>query len=180
VLTGQNQGMPKLSQQELTDFLDEPGHLLRLATIDDNGMPRISPVWFLFVDGEVLFTPRAESVFRSNLLRDPRIALSIDETALPYRKVSVQGRARLLHDVGDDDVWRDTYRRIATRYIPVESAESYINDTIDQPRALLAVPLADADIATWRMPIEGEKASGIWARRYYGDGTKMAERADKS
>lgn len=170
--------MPKLSDSELASFLEEPGHLLRLATIDADGMPRISPVWFVFDDQRVLFTPRAMSVFRENLMRDPRIALAIDETALPYRKVSVQGRAELVHDLGEDDVWRDTYRRIATRYIPADSAESYIENTIDQPRALFAVPLVDSDVASWRMPIEGESSTGIWARRYYGDGTKMAERAD--
>ena len=170
--------MPKLSDGELVTFLEEPGHLLRLATIDGDGMPRISPVWFVFDDRQVLFTPRAMSVFRENLMRDPRIALSIDETALPYRKVSVQGRAELVHDLGEDDVWRDTYRRIATRYIPAASAESYIENTIDQPRALFAVALTDADVASWRMPLEGESGSGIWARRYYGDGTKLAERAD--
>jgi nitroimidazol reductase NimA-like FMN-containing flavoprotein (pyridoxamine 5'-phosphate oxidase superfamily) len=140
-------------------------------------MPRISPVWFVHHDGEILFTPRAQSVFRSNLERDDRIALAIDETALPYRKVSVQGRARLVHDLGHDDEWRDTYRRIATRYITPEAAESYIQNTIDQPRALYAVALSDAEVASWRMPIEGESSTGIWARRYYGDGTKMAVRA---
>ena len=170
--------MPKLSDGELAAFLEEPGHLLRLATIDGDGMPRISPVWFVLDDHRILFTPRAMSVFRENLMRDPRIALVVDETALPYRKVSVQGKAELVHDLGDDDVWRDTYRRIATRYIPAASAESYIENTIDQPRALFAVPLAEADVASWRMPIEGESSTGIWARRYYGDGTKMAERAD--
>ena len=159
--------MPRLTDRELTDFLDEPGHLLRLATIDESGMPRIAPVWF---------TPRARSVFLTNLRRDPRIAVAVDEEALPYRKLSAQGEAEVLFDVGNDDEWRDTYRRIAQRYITVDAAERYIQDTIDQPRALIAVPLASADVATWRMPIEGEKGTGIWARRYYGEGTKMANR----
>lgn len=170
--------MPKLSDQELTDFLDEPGHLLRLATVDGDGMPRISPVWFLHMKGQVVFTPRAQSVFRENLARDPRIAMVVDETALPYRKLTVQGTAELLHDLGEDDVWRDTYRAIAGRYIPEEAAESYIQNTIDQPRALFGLTLADATVSSWRMPVEGESATGIWARRYYGDGTKMADRLD--
>ncbi|MFT7602080.1 MAG: PPOX class probable F420-dependent enzyme [Acidimicrobiales bacterium] len=169
--------MPKLSHDERATFLDEPGHLLRLATVDDDGMPRLSPVWFLHDEGRILFTPRAQSVFRENLNRDPRIALAVDETALPYRKVTVQGRAELLHDLGEDDVWRDTYRAIATRYISGEAAESYIQNTIDQPRALFGVDLAEANTQSWRMPVEGEQATGIWARRYYGEGTKMAERA---
>ncbi len=174
--TCQNRPMPRLTDRELTDFLDEPGHLLRLATIDESGMPRISPVWFVHQDGAIVFTPRERSVFLANLKRDPRIAVAVDEDALPYRKVSAQGRAEVLFDVGNDDAWRDTYRRIAQRYIPADAAERYIQDTIDQPRALIAVPLGSADVATWRMPVEGEAGTGIWAKRYYGDGTKMANR----
>ena len=172
--------MPKLTPDEITTFLDEPGHLLRLATVDADGMPRIAPVWFLHDAGELLFTPRAASVFRTNLERDPRIGLVIDEVALPYRKISVQGRAVLRHDLGDDDAWRDTYRRIAERYIPADAAARYIEDTIDQPRALFAVDLGDATVSSWRMPIEGESGTGIWARRYYGEGTVMAERSARN
>jgi hypothetical protein len=40
------------------------------------------------------------------------------------------------------------------------------------------VALADARVSTWRMPLEGEAPTGIWARRYYLDGTKMAALAD--
>lgn len=152
---------------------------MRLATVDADGMPRLSPVWFLHdAEGnEILFTPRAESAFLANLRRDNRLALVIDEEALPYRKFSVQGTAEIRHELGEDDVWRDRYRQIAERYISAEAAERYITDTIDQPRALIAVPLDGAIVSSWRMPVEGEPGTGIWARRYYGEGTKMAERA---
>ena len=59
-------------------------------------MPRVVPTWFLYRDHEVLFTPRARSVFLENLRRDPRLGLSVDEDALPYRKVTVQGAERAL------------------------------------------------------------------------------------
>ena len=137
------------------------------------------PTWFVRDGDDVLFTPRSPAVFLANLRRDPRLALSIDEDALPYRKVTVQGEARIRHEPGDDDVWRDTYRAIATRYIPVEQAEAYIQNTIDQPRALIAVSLAGSKVTTWRMPVEDEAPTGIWARRYYLDGTAFANLADE-
>jgi PPOX class probable F420-dependent enzyme len=166
--------MPKLSDQEMWDFLDERGHLLRLATIDDDGMPRLVPVWFTGRDGSILFTPRAESVFLANLRRDPRIALSVDEDPLPYRKVSVQGRAEIVYDVGNDDEWRDVYREIACRYIDDDAADRYLAATDDQPRALVSVDLTAARVSTWRMPVDDEPGKGIWARRYYATGSKMA------
>lgn len=171
--------MPKLGDDDVREFLDEPGHLLRIGTVDEDGYPRVVPTWFIHRDGEVLFTPRAPAVFLANIRRDPRIGLSIDEDALPYRKVTIQGDARVVHEPGEDDAWRDLYRAIAYRYITVEGADAYVDATIDQPRALIAVPLHGSRVSTWRMPVEGEAGTGIWARRYYAEGTRMAGRAGR-
>ncbi len=171
--------VPKMPADDVADFLAERGHLLRIGTVDADGMPRVSPTWFLHDDGRVLFTPRSASVFLANIRRDPRVGLVIDESDLPYRKVSVAGPAEIVHDLGEDDVWRDTYRAITGRYLDPDGTEAYIQATIDQPRALIAVALATAKVTTWRMPLGDEDGSGIWARRYYGDGTKMAHRADE-
>ena len=86
----------------------------------------------------------------------------------------MQGRAELLHPTGEDDEWRSLYRSIAYRYVPVEQADAYVENTIDQPRALLGVPLDGSKVLTWRMPVDDEDPTGIWARRYYLDGTIMA------
>lgn len=166
--------MPRLTDNEIETFLDEPGHLVRIATVDDDGTPRAVPTWFVRRGDQILFTPRGRSVFLANLRRDPRVGITVDEEALPYRKVTVQGRVIIEHDIGEDDVWRDTYRAIATRYIGPEGAEAYIQSTIDQPRALVAVPMSGNKVLTWRMPFADEDPTGIWARRYYLDGTKMA------
>lgn len=173
--------MPKLSPLDLVAFLGEPGHLLRLATIDADGAPRISPVWCTYRPsteglGSILFTPRERSVFFANLRRDPRIALSIDEDALPYRKMSVQGSVDIVHDLGNDDAWRDTYREIACRFLDPEGADRYLSATKDQPRALLAVHLDDATVTTWRMPVDQEPGTGIWAAQYYADGSRMQQK----
>lgn len=175
--------MPQLTRDEIAQFLSEREHLLRLATVDADGMPRISPVWCTHRPavehgslGSILFTPRERSVFLGNLRRDARIALSVDEDALPYRKISVQGRAEIVHDVGDDDAWRDVYRDIAGRYLDPDAAARYLIATHDQPRALLAVDLDDATVTSWRMPVGDEPATGIWAARYYADGSRMQER----
>lgn len=171
--------MPKMTTQEVEAFLDEPGHLLRVGTVDADGFPRVVPIWFIRRGDDVLFTPRGPSVFLANIRRDPAVGLSIDEDPLPYRKVTVQGVARIVHDVGEDDEWRDLYRSIAKRYVPDDAADAYVNDTIDQPRALIAVSLVgDSRTTTWRMPVAGEDGTGIWHRRYFLDGTHMADLAD--
>ena len=50
--------MPQLTSAEIDAFLDEPGHLLRVGTVDDDGFPRVVPIWFIRHDDEILFTPR--------------------------------------------------------------------------------------------------------------------------
>jgi nitroimidazol reductase NimA-like FMN-containing flavoprotein (pyridoxamine 5'-phosphate oxidase superfamily) len=171
--------MPKLSPDDVDRFLDERGHLLRVGTVDAEGHPSVVPIWFVRVGDDILFTPRGPSTFLANIRGDARVGLSIDEDALPYRKVTVRGVARVVHEPGNDDAWRDLYRAIAKRYIPDEAADAYVDGTDDQRRALVGVSLtaATSTVTTWRMPVAGEDPTGIWARRYYGDGTKMADLA---
>ena len=165
--------MPRLSDAERDTFLADPGILMRIAVVRDDGRPLVTPIWFLHEDGCIYFTPREKSAWFTCLRRDPRVALCIDEQPLPYRKVIVEGVAQLVHDIGEDDQWRDLYRRIAGRYVPADAAEAYVQNTIDQPRGLYRVTLADADVTTWRMPLEGEEGMGIWHDRYYTPGTSF-------
>ncbi len=170
--------MPPLTAAEREQFLETPGVLMRVATVDSGGNPHVAPIWFIYEDGRLWFTPRAASAWLQHIRAHPRVALVIDEEAGPYRKVAVEGDAQLVHDVGDDDVWRDRYRRIARRYVPEAAAEAYVQNTMDQPRALLAVTLEDAVVTTWRMPEGDESQTGIWHRRYYADGSRYAAEAD--
>jgi PPOX class probable F420-dependent enzyme len=168
--------MPALTTAEREAFLAQPGILVRIATLRETGAPMVTPAWFLRQGDDILITPRKESAWLANVRRDPRVALTIDEEAHPYRKLTVEGTVRIAFDIGRDDEWRDTYRQIARRYVPPEAAERYIQETIDQPRALLAVSLVDSKVSTWRMPQQGEAYSGIWHQRYYVEGSKLAEK----
>ena len=168
--------MPAMSPAERDAFLTEPGVILHLATTRADGRPAVTPIWFIYEEGAIWFTPRARSEWLGDLRRDSRVALAIDEQPLPYRKVVIEGRAELVFDLGKDDAWRERYRRIARRYVAPDAAEAYVQNTIDQARALFRVPLAGSNVRTWRMPVGDEDGSGIWHRRYYAPGTKMTMR----
>jgi nitroimidazol reductase NimA-like FMN-containing flavoprotein (pyridoxamine 5'-phosphate oxidase superfamily) len=161
--------MPGLTTDELHGFLDEPGHLLRLATIGVDGLPRVVPIWFIHRDGAICFTPRERSAWLADLRENLAVCATIDESVHPMRKLIARGRAELVHDLGDDDQWRDLYRSIACRYTPERFADAYLADTIDEPRALFRLVLADADVSTWRMPIvdRGEDPLAVWSKQYY-------------
>lgn len=165
--------MPKLTNAEQEAFLNEPGILMRVAVVREDGSPLVTPIWFIYEDQAIYFTPREKSAWFTCLRRDPRVALCIDEQALPYRKVLLEGAAELVHDIGADDLWRDQYRRIAGRYVPPEGAEAYVQNTINEPRGLYRLPLAGATVTSWRMPLEEEDGMGIWHQRYYQPETQF-------
>jgi nitroimidazol reductase NimA-like FMN-containing flavoprotein (pyridoxamine 5'-phosphate oxidase superfamily) len=167
--------MPRLTPAERDDFLDTAGVLMRIATVDRAGDPHVTPIWFIHEEGRLWFTPRAESAWLGHIRTHPRIACTIDEETLPYRKVVVEGDAAIMHEVGDDVVWRDRYRRIAERYVPPRAAAAYLRDTLDQPRALCALSLPAANVRSWRMPLDDEARTGIWHQRYYQPGSQYAE-----
>ena len=164
--------MPKMSSSEREEFLAVPGIIMNIATVDSDGAPLVTPIWFIYEEGRIWFTPRQHSEWLRHIRNDHRVALSIDEPTIPYRKMVVRGIADLDYEVGGDDLWRDRYRRIAERYIPVDDANAYVDGTDDQPRALCSVTLGRAEVRSWRMPIGDEPYHGIWARRYWTDDAK--------
>ncbi|MEM7540758.1 MAG: pyridoxamine 5'-phosphate oxidase family protein [Pseudomonadota bacterium] len=171
--------MPKMNNEERDSFLAEPGTIMNIATVDTDGAPLVTPIWYIHEEGKIWFTPRQHSEWLKHIRNDPRVALSIDEQDLPYRKVVVRGTATVTNEVGDDDAWRDRYRRIAQRYLPADDAQGYVDGTDDQPRALCAVTLDGANVRTWRMPLEDEEYQGIWAKRYWTNDAKVQTEAPK-
>lgn len=157
--------MPVLSAADITEFLDERGHLARIATVDSNGVPLVVPVWFIFEDGKIFITPRERSDWWHHIQNHPYVCIVIDEEAQPWRKVMVRGRIEIVYGVGHDDLWRAQYRRIACRYVSGREADAYLANTHDEPRALVAMTLDGAK--TWRMPVQGENPRQVWAAKYY-------------
>lgn len=75
---------------ELVDILQKNG-FAHVATIGPDGEPQNNPVWYAW-DGETIAisqTPGKQKY--RNLQRDPRVALSIQDPADPYRYLEVRG-----------------------------------------------------------------------------------------
>ena len=159
-----------MSSDQVHDFLDEPGHLLRIGTVDGAGQPSVVPIWYARRDERLVFTPRARADWFGHLRENPKAGCTVDESQGLMRKVVARGTVEILHDVGHDDEWRDIYRDITMRYVPPEFGDRYLADTRDEPRALVSLDLAGAQVSTWRMPGKGEDALAVWAPKYYHDG----------
>jgi PPOX class probable F420-dependent enzyme len=82
-----------------------------LATIDADGLPQLTEVWFL-ADGDTLKTSLNTSRAKTkNLRARPQCSLLILDLQNPYRYLEVRGRARLEPD--DDYGFADT---LAAKY----------------------------------------------------------------
>jgi PPOX class probable F420-dependent enzyme len=83
------------------DLLATPA-FAALATLNADGSPQVSPVW-LDSEGERLVVNSAKGrVKDKNLRRDPRVALSIQDPANPYRYLGLQGRVVEITEQGAD------------------------------------------------------------------------------
>jgi PPOX class probable F420-dependent enzyme len=111
-----------LEPREVEELLqaDIPAHL---ATLDPDGYPRITPIWFIWTDGAFVMTSVVGYPHLENLARDPRAALAIDTEEAPVgghrpnRRIRVQGLVDLSPDDGE---WT---RRITRKYIGGPEAE---------------------------------------------------------
>ena len=166
--------MPRMTAEEIAAYLETPGRLVRIGTVDAEGMPLVVPTWFVLEEGELLVTPRERSSWFANLQRSPKVCFTVDGDGC---QVIVRGSCRVVHGLGHDDDWRDVYRRITMRYLPEAAGEAYLRDTWDEPRALLGLRLDEADVTTWRFPLrDGEDWLDVWAPRYYHEGHPRAAR----
>jgi PPOX class probable F420-dependent enzyme len=64
------------------------GHL---ATIDEHGLPNVNPVWFLWDGEHILLSIRPVTKKYKNLRNDPHLAISLLDSATPYRYVEIRG-----------------------------------------------------------------------------------------
>ncbi|NUP26064.1 MAG: PPOX class F420-dependent oxidoreductase [Nocardia sp.] len=69
-----------------------------VATIEADGRPQTSVVWIDREGEAILFSSLTNRRKVRNLARDPRIGLTVFDSANPYRSVDIQGTAELIED----------------------------------------------------------------------------------
>jgi PPOX class probable F420-dependent enzyme len=69
-----------------------------LTTVDPDGQPQASPIWFLWDDGEVLLFSDRRARRNGNLQDQPRVAFNLHTTAGGGEVITMEGTARLVPD----------------------------------------------------------------------------------
>ena len=72
--------------------LFEKRNLIFLATIMKDGSPQISPVWGDYEDGYILVNTAEGRIKHKNVLRDPRVAVSVVDNDNPLNMTTIRGK----------------------------------------------------------------------------------------
>jgi len=73
-----------------------------LATVNADGTPQVTPVWFDYDGTHVRFNTAKGRVKDRNLRRNPVVALTVMDPDNPYRYVQVKGRVAEITEAGAD------------------------------------------------------------------------------
>lgn len=114
--------MKKMSKAEAYEFLASGTRTGKLATVRDDGRPHVAPIWFVLDGEDLIFNTWHESVKGKNLVRDGRIALTVDEEIAPYAFVLVEGTVEITDDPAESLKWAT---RIGARYMGQDQAEAF-------------------------------------------------------
>jgi PPOX class probable F420-dependent enzyme len=74
------------------------GQVASLATIDRDGFPQVTEVWFLLDGGEIKLSLNTSRRKTQNLAERPKCSLFLLDLSNPYRYLEVRGRARIEPD----------------------------------------------------------------------------------
>jgi PPOX class probable F420-dependent enzyme len=84
---------------ETRRLLDGPNFAV-LATINPDGAPQTSAMWVGRDGDDVLFSTVAGRRKHANMVRDPRVSVTVLDAEDPYNYVELRGRVTITEDVG--------------------------------------------------------------------------------
>jgi PPOX class probable F420-dependent enzyme len=105
-----------MTEQRWRAFVTYGTRTGKLSTARADGIPHVTPVWFLLDGDDIVLT--IEKNGGRNLARDGRFALRIDEDRPPYAFVLLRGRATISEDPDDMLRW-------SARYMGDDRTEEY-------------------------------------------------------
>ena len=88
--------------QSHADLFDKKS-FANLATVNADGSPQVTPVWWNSDGTNILINTAKGRVKAKNLERNPSVALAIADPDNPYRYVGIQGRVVEITEQGADD-----------------------------------------------------------------------------
>ena len=101
-----------------------------LTTVNPDGQPQSSPIWFLWQDGTVLIYSHVRAPRNANVEANPRVTFNLNTDPDGDDVVTMEGEARIdlaLPPSSDDAAYQAKHRHMLDRYgwTPQWLAENY-------------------------------------------------------
>jgi PPOX class probable F420-dependent enzyme len=111
----------------------KPSHIVVVATIGPNGMPHLTPNWYVYANRTLMISTTKERVKYRNLTRDNRMTVCIYSEPRAQDYVTLWGRVTIRDDAS---IWPDTCT-IVERYVPAQGVEARMQQLRAQNRVIL-------------------------------------------
>ena len=81
-------------------LLDKLKQFATISTIEPDGRPQSSVVWYVRDGDDVLVSTVADRRKHKNMVRDPRVTLLVYDAENPYEYVEIRGRVQMTTEGG--------------------------------------------------------------------------------
>jgi hypothetical protein len=92
-----------MSKNETRKFLMQGTFTAKLATVNEDGSPHVVPVWFVLDERknrttkkieDIIFTTYENSLKATNIRRDNRVSICVDDQTPQFSFVTIHGTAK--------------------------------------------------------------------------------------
>ena len=118
----------------LAKFL-APTKIAVVATIGRDGMPQVTPNWYVYQDGRIAISTTKQRVKYRNLVRDSRLSVCVMMEPLAQEYVTVRGAAEI---IDDDTIWPVT-EAIVRRYVPEDRVQARMAQLRAEDRIIISL-----------------------------------------
>ncbi|MFN2427368.1 MAG: pyridoxamine 5'-phosphate oxidase family protein [Candidatus Binatia bacterium] len=135
----------KLDDRELSQLLAGP-EIGVLCTVDAEGRPEGSPIWFEAGAGgaaKIYVHVGRDSKKARNVRANPSVSLTVDTRIAPYRGAVLRGTAR---EIAFDDA---LHRRVAVRYLGADGGAAYLAMTAGAEAETVLLEISVTSRYTW-------------------------------
>jgi PPOX class probable F420-dependent enzyme len=126
--------MPNHNEVQLEAFL-RPSLIAVAATVGNEGMPQLTPVWYDYRDGAMLISVTKERLKYKNLVRDSRMSVCVYGPPLAKVFVTMTGRVEL---ADDESIWEPT-QAICARYMSPDEVGPWMQMLKGENRVLITL-----------------------------------------
>src|ERR1700749_2984277 len=112
----------EMSKIEWQEFVTYGTRTAKLAVVRKDGSPHVVPVWFVLDGDDILLTTGRHTVKGKAILRDPRVAICVEDDDPPFAFVSIRGDAEV---VDDTDALLRYATLIGARYMGPRRAKEF-------------------------------------------------------